>query len=48
MIQTSVDPQSWQANGGNGSIVFNAPSMSLIIKQSAEVHALLGGSGMMK
>jgi len=45
MIQTSVDPQSWQANGGPGTIVYYAPSMSLIVKQSAEVHALLGGGG---
>jgi hypothetical protein len=43
MIQTSVDPQSWQANGGPGTIVFHAPSMSVIVKQSAEVHALMGG-----
>jgi general secretion pathway protein D len=48
MIQNSVDPRSWQANGGNGSITFHAPSMSLIVKQSAEVHAMLGNSGMLK
>jgi hypothetical protein len=48
MIQSSVDPQSWQMNGGNGAISFNAPSMSLIIKQSAEVHALLEGGGLLR
>jgi hypothetical protein len=48
LIQTSVDSHSWQANGGNGTIVFNAPSMSLIIKQSAEVHAMLGNGGLLK
>jgi type II secretory pathway component GspD/PulD (secretin) len=48
MIENSVDTQSWQVNGGNGSITFNAPSMSLVIKQSAEVHAMLSGSGALK
>jgi hypothetical protein len=48
MIETSVDTHSWQHNGGAGSISFNAPTMSLIIKQSAEVHALLGNSGLIK
>jgi hypothetical protein len=42
MIETSVDPQSWRTNGGSGTIFFHAPSMSLVIKQSAEVHARLG------
>src|SRR5262249_10744736 len=41
LIQSSVDAQTWQANGGSGTITFHAPSMSLVIKQSAEVHALL-------
>jgi hypothetical protein len=43
MIQSSVDPQSWQANGGKGTITFSAPTMSLIIRNSAEVHGTLGG-----
>jgi hypothetical protein len=46
LIQSSVDPPSWQLNGGNGAITFNAASMSLIIKQSAEVHALLESGGL--
>ncbi len=45
MIEDSVDPQSWRKNGGNGTITYHAPSMSLIIKQSAEVHGLMGNSG---
>lgn len=43
MIQGSVDPQTWQANGGSGTIRFYAPTMSLIIRQSAEVHGMMGG-----
>lgn len=42
LIQGSVDPSSWQANGGRGTINFYAPTMSVIIRQSAEVHGMLG------
>jgi hypothetical protein len=48
MIETSIDPSSWRQGGGNGTITYHAPSMSLIIKQSAEVHALLGSGGLGK
>jgi general secretion pathway protein D len=48
LVQGSVDPQSWQANGGGGTVTFHAASMSLIIKQSAEVHALLGSGGLLR
>ena len=48
LIQSSVDPQTWQGNGGNGTITFHAPSMSLVIKQSAEVHALLASGGLLQ
>jgi hypothetical protein len=43
MIQSSVDPSSWQANGGKGTITFHAPSMSLIIRNTAEVHGMMSG-----
>lgn len=42
MIQTSVDPESWKDKGGAGTISFNYATRSLIIRQSAEVHAMLG------
>jgi hypothetical protein len=48
LIKTSVDSPSWRDNGGAGTITFHAPSLSLIIKQSAEVHALLGNGGLGK
>lgn len=47
LIQASTDAPSWQVNGGSGTITFHAPSQSLVIKQSAEVHALLGSSGLL-
>lgn len=43
LIQTSVDPSSWKENGGNGTIAFNGPTMTLVIKQSAEVHGMIAG-----
>lgn len=47
MIQTSVDPASWQSNNGPGALYFHLPSMSLVVKQSAEVHAMIA-SGMFR
>jgi hypothetical protein len=38
LIQSTVEPSSWQANGGPGSIMFHEPSMSIIIRNSAEFH----------
>lgn len=43
MIQSTIEPDSWKANGGAGSIAFYAPTMSLVVRQSAEVHAMMGG-----
>jgi hypothetical protein len=47
MIKNSVDPNSWTTGGGAGTISFHGPSLSIIIKQTAEMHALLG-SGLAK
>ena len=42
MIREGVDPMSWREGGGNGSIAFHYPSLSIIVRQTAEVHALMG------
>jgi hypothetical protein len=42
MIKGSVDPNSWRENGGEGTIVFDPRTLSIIVKQSAEVHSILG------
>lgn len=47
LVQTSVDPDSWKKNGGQGTIAFHPSTMSLIIRNSAEVHSMLGG-GLLK
>jgi hypothetical protein len=43
MITGSLDPMSWQGKGGVGTIGFNIPTMSLIVRQSAEVHMMMRG-----
>jgi hypothetical protein len=45
MIQ-SIEPASWQSGGGGGEIKFNPATMSIMVKQSAEMHfTLLGQLG---
>ena len=45
-IKGSIDPGSWApANPNGGTITYDPISMSLIIKQTAEVHYQLGGVG---
>ena len=39
-----VDPLSWKSQQGTGSATFHAPSMSIIVRQSAEVHSMLSGA----
>ncbi len=43
LIQNSVEPQSWQVNGGPGTIRFDPLTMSILVKQTAEVHFILAG-----
>lgn len=41
-IQNTIDPQSWAINNGPGTIAFDPITMTLVIRQTAEVHSLLG------
>jgi hypothetical protein len=43
LIVTNIEPQSWDFNGGPGSIRWDPTTMSLVIKQSAEVHYKMRG-----
>jgi hypothetical protein len=43
LIETTIDPQSWRRNGGNGTIVYLPATRSLVIKQSAEFHGVFSG-----
>jgi hypothetical protein len=41
MIQSTVEPRSWQANGGKANIVYDPATGSLIVKQSAEFQSVI-------
>ena len=42
-IKQSVDPMIWKDRGGPGIVVFHQPTMSVIVRAPAEVHADLSG-----
>jgi hypothetical protein len=39
----NIDPESWEGRGGPGTVTFNPVTMSIIVKQSSEVHYMLKG-----
>jgi hypothetical protein len=41
----AIEPGTWQANGGAGTVTFDPVTMTLVVKQTAEMHFLLGGLG---
>ena len=41
MIQSTVEPQSWKANGGDGTIVYDPITRALVVRQNAEFHSVL-------
>jgi hypothetical protein len=43
LIRTTIRPESWDVNGGPGSIFYYRPSMALVVTQTQEVHWLIGG-----
>ncbi len=44
LIQNTIEPDSWQVNGGRGTISYYAPLRVLVIRQTGEVHHQLGGA----
>ncbi len=42
LIQSQVEPNSWEKNGGPGSITYFAQTRTLIVRNTAEVHAMMG------
>jgi hypothetical protein len=40
-----IDPLSWQDEHGLGTVIYHPPSMSLIVRQTAEFHAKMSGVG---
>lgn len=43
LIQTTIAPESWDVNGGRGSIGYYSPLQALVVRQTGEVHHELGG-----
>ena len=44
LIKHTMEPSSWDTNGGPGTITYDAPRRALVIKQTAEFHGVLGSS----
>jgi general secretion pathway protein D len=44
LIQSTIDPDSWEANGkgGKGTITFYGPLMAIVVVNTAEVHGQMG------
>jgi hypothetical protein len=40
-IKGSIEPDSWDDRGGAGTIFFDPRTMTLAVRQSAEVHLVL-------
>jgi hypothetical protein len=43
MIQNAIEPNSWDVRNGGGTIAFHEPTRSLVVRNSAEVHYMMGG-----
>jgi hypothetical protein len=38
LIQHTIAPQSWDINGGNGTIIYFAPRQAIVVRQTDDVH----------
>ncbi len=43
LITTTIDPETWDIHGGNGSIFYYSNLRVLVIRQTQEVHEKIGG-----
>ncbi|NQT13024.1 MAG: hypothetical protein HQ582_09770 [Planctomycetes bacterium] len=43
LIQTVIRPETWDINGGPGSIYYWRPGRALVIRQMGDVHEQVGG-----
>lgn len=42
LIETTIDPDSWEVNGGNGRMFFYRPACALVVSASADVQDRMG------
>lgn len=43
LITTTIDPETWEVHGGRGSIFYFSNLRVLVVRQTQDVHAKLGG-----
>jgi hypothetical protein len=43
LIQKTIAPDSWDVNGGAGSIYYWCPGRAMVISQTDDVHGTIGG-----
>ena len=43
LITTTIDPDTWEVHGGKGSIFYFSNYRVLVVRQTQDVHAKLGG-----
>ena len=43
LIQNTIAPDSWDVNGGRGTIVYWEPGFALVVRQTDDVHEEIGG-----
>ena len=43
LITTTIDPETWEVHGGKGSIFYFSNYRVLVVRQTQDVHAKLGG-----
>jgi hypothetical protein len=43
LIQATISPETWDINGGRGSIVYFANGHALVVSAPGDVHDDLGG-----
>src|SRR5207248_2849854 len=43
LIRTTIVPESWDVAGGPGTIVYYKQWQALVVRQTEEVHWLIGG-----
>ncbi len=43
LITTTIDPETWEVHGGKGSIFYFSNLRVLVVRQTQEVHAKIGG-----
>jgi hypothetical protein len=43
LIRATIAPETWDVNGGRGSMYYYRPQQLLVVRQTGEVHHQLGG-----